>query len=92
MDNQPKRWRVPAEMGGWVAVELFHANPLTGGYVTLRAPGGYKILMDPKDLRAYDGWRCPRCNAPNWVRTSLNGGLTVIRQCVPCGHYSSDVA
>lgn len=53
--SQPRRyWRVPVEMGGWTAEELFYAHPTSGGYITLRAPGGYKILMDPKDLRSVE--------------------------------------
>lgn len=36
-------------------------------------------------------WRCSRCNSKRWVSASLNGGVTRIKQCVPCGHYSSDL-
>lgn len=37
-------------------------------------------------------WRCSRCGSALWVAASLNEGRTVIRQCVPCGHYSDDPA
>lgn len=41
-----------------------------------------------------DGWRCKRCGADRWVAASLSGpdydGSRSIRQCVPCGHYSTD--
>lgn len=29
---------------------------------------------------------CPRCGSRESVAASLDGGLTKIRQCVPCGH------
>lgn len=37
-----------------------------------------------------DAWTCPRCNSDRWVAASLNQGRTIVRQCVPCGHYSAD--
>lgn len=35
-------------------------------------------------------WRCKRCNSTRWVSASLDGGLTRIKQCIPCGRYSTD--
>jgi hypothetical protein len=43
-----------------------------------------------------DRWRCRRCGSVRWVAASLTGpvdyGGRAIKQCVPCGHYSSDPA
>jgi rubrerythrin len=40
-------------------------------------------------------WRCPQCGSSRWV-ASLTGpveyGGEAIKQCIPCGHYSSDPA
>lgn len=30
---------------------------------------------------------CPKCGSTRYVSVSLNGGLTRIAQCVPCGAY-----
>jgi regulator of replication initiation timing len=41
-----------------------------------------------------DSWLCPRCGSDRWVAASLTGpveyGGRAIKQCVSCGHYSSD--
>jgi len=37
-----------------------------------------------------DAWHCRRCGSTRWVAASLTGGLTRVRQCVPCGYYSGD--
>lgn len=30
-------------------------------------------------------FKCKKCGSDRWVAASLNGGLTRVRQCVPCG-------
>lgn len=56
-----------------------------GVSVSSRSPGWGSVEVSAKE------WRCPRCNSNRWVSASLNGGLTRIKQCVPCGHFSSDL-
>jgi hypothetical protein len=48
-------------------------------------------MMERYGPVATDNWRCRRCGSTRWVAASLNGGLTRIRQCVPCGRYSGDL-
>lgn len=53
-------------------------------------PGGFHGAITLTEVPTPE-WRCTRCGSARWVAASLNGGYTVIRQCVPCGFYSDRI-
>lgn len=57
---------------------------------------GNALLVSPMWPAADETWKCSRCGSLRWVAASLTGpvdyGGRAIRQCVPCGFYSTDAA
>jgi hypothetical protein len=74
-------WR--RSTGAWIAGDRLIASvgPLTE-------------VVDGSTDRAGEPWHCRSCGSGRWVAASLTGpvgyGGRAIKQCVPCGRYSSD--
>lgn len=70
----------------------WHARlQLTGDPETDRA--NREAMLDAV-AESMNRWRCSRCGSPRWVAASVTGpvshGGRAIKQCIPCGRYSSD--
>lgn len=76
------RFEDPMPLPGWVTLIQNALRPPVALAIPDTAP------------ETPSAWSCPRCGSDRWVAASLTGpvefGGRAIKQCAPCGYYSSD--